>query len=264
VFTQNQKKKMTEQIHRFCEEFRHLRRINFDPYSTSRARLLFVCDFLCLRRNGNKPDLANRIHTYALRNPQRIEELFESSGRAMNADINLVSDEQEEVEDEEDEEDEMVVPPTPPQSIPPTPPRQPVELPEDVVKAVEAVKKLTVKQEATNTHLRKLKREYQDAISDIRICNVNTPNKIARLLDLSKEVLDLEKQSKEVFEQLSAIFLQDTTNCCGICYEEYDDTSRKRMALAPCGHTFCIRCAGSVQICPTCRKQIQNRIAVYL
>lgn len=52
---------------------------------------------------------------------------------------------------------------------------------------------------------------------------------------------------------------------CKICYENYDDYSRKPYFLYPCGHTYCKCCLDSLvrNICPECNMIIQDKKVNY-
>jgi hypothetical protein len=52
---------------------------------------------------------------------------------------------------------------------------------------------------------------------------------------------------------------------CIICFETYNDTSRKPMLLDACGHTLCLECTNKLTFkeCPSCRKGFINKIVNY-
>ena len=47
-------------------------------------------------------------------------------------------------------------------------------------------------------------------------------------------------------------------NACKICFSRECD-----VCCYPCGHLFCNRCVSKCQLCPVCRKEIQDRVKLY-
>jgi len=73
-------------------------------------------------------------------------------------------------------------------------------------------------------------------------------------------------KAKEILERLRNMPAEDSDikGNCVVCYEDFDNTSHKPVALG-CGHVVCLSCVSNdvLRRCPKCSKSIVKIIPLY-
>ena len=88
--------------------------------------------------------------------------------------------------------------------------------------------------------------------------------KLAETEEKHKQLETLTERARELFgppisEKTS------TQDICGICFEEFDDSDRRRKLFNPCGHTACNVCVAKIPVsnCYMCRKTVENLVTPF-
>ncbi|CAF4065366.1 unnamed protein product [Rotaria sp. Silwood1] len=67
-------------------------------------------------------------------------------------------------------------------------------------------------------------------------------------------------KNDSTMSEKNAVKILSIINPCIICHED-----EKQLACIPCGHlTTCLSCSCTLRTCPTCRRQIEALVRVYI
>jgi len=106
-----------------------------------------------------------------------------------------------------------------------------------------------------------LKRKIQQLeLEDANVMGAKLPREkptdtknLAEVLKIVRELEgDLTAHQQRIWSE------KEDEKQCTICAERQKDT-----VLVPCGHFFCSACSRQVEICPNCRKRIENRVRTF-
>ena len=77
-----------------------------------------------------------------------------------------------------------------------------------------------------------------------------------------KELENITERARELFGSSVMSEKESNEDICGICFEDFDNSSRKRKIFNPCGHAACSICATVIlnSGCHICRTSVKNLI----
>ena len=81
-----------------------------------------------------------------------------------------------------------------------------------------------------------------------------------------KKLENITERARELFGPSVISEKESDEDICGICFEDFDNSSRKRKIFNPCGHAACSICATIIlnSDCHICRKPVENLITPFL
>ena len=81
-----------------------------------------------------------------------------------------------------------------------------------------------------------------------------------------KKLENITERARELFGPSLISEKESGEDICGICFEDFDTSSRKRKIFNPCGHAACSICATIIldSECHICRKPVGNLITPFL
>ena len=89
---------------------------------------------------------------------------------------------------------------------------------------------------------------------------------LAETEEKNKKLETLTERARELFGPPNNSEKTSTQDICGICFEEFDDSDRRRKLFNPCGHTACNTCVTKkpVSNCYMCRKTVESLVTPLL
>ena len=109
-------------------------------------------------------------------------------------------------------------------------------------------------------------RDIQEKLSD----SLKERDKLQRNLghteDKLKKLEIITERARELIGPSMPSEKESEENICGIRFEAYDNSDRKRKLFNPCGHVACGICAAKILAsdCHSCRKTVESLITHFL
>ena len=77
-----------------------------------------------------------------------------------------------------------------------------------------------------------------------------------------KELENITDRARQLLGPSVMSEKEPNEDICGICFEDFDNSSRKRKIFNPCGHAACSTCATTIlnSGCHICRTSVKNLI----
>ena len=77
-----------------------------------------------------------------------------------------------------------------------------------------------------------------------------------------KELENITDRARQLLGPSVMSEKEPNEDICGICFEDFDNSSRKRKIFNPCGHAACNKCATTIlnSGCHICRTSVKNLI----